>query len=91
MSAGPIVFSPQVELTYQRGLTGNIDISHSSIALANATFATPMTDGARDRLGLGLSVAVDLATSLTARASYDSTFGSGVEAHRGALTASYRF
>ena len=91
MSAGRIAFRPQVELTYQRSLTDNIDISQSSIALANATFVTPMNDGARDRLGLGLSVAIDLATSLTARASYDGTLGSGVEAHRGGLTASYKF
>lgn len=91
MSAGRIAFTPQVELTYQRSLTNNVDISRSSIALANATFATPMTDGARDRLGLGLSVAVDMTASLVARASYDGSFGSGVAAHRGALSASYRF
>ncbi|WP_195162704.1 autotransporter family protein [Mesorhizobium sp. NBSH29] len=89
---GALVLHPEIELRYERRLSSNSDISNAVIApVAGAEFATTVQAGGRDRFGLGLGMGMDFNAALSAKLSYDGSFGKDVTSHAGALSLTYKF
>ncbi|MCO6052235.1 autotransporter domain-containing protein [Mesorhizobium sp. RP14(2022)] len=88
---GSITVTPEIELMYERTLSGEDDTSFATIAAAGADFDTSVTGGNRDRFLLGAGAGFALSDNLSANIRYDGTFASGIDSHRGALGFTYKF
>lgn len=88
---GGLVFTPQLQLMYQRNVGDDRAVTSSVIAPAGATFTTPGVLEDDDFLGVGAGLGIGFTERASLDLRYDGAFGSNTRSHSGHVGLSIRF
>ena len=89
---GSTLITAELDLLYERGLSGSTETSLSSIpGVAGASFATSVYNGGRDLFSVGLGIDAAFSPAVTGTLRYDGSFGSNRDSHSGTATVAVRF
>lgn len=88
--SGETRLRPEISLAWEHLFSGTPTVN-SSLPIATGGFSTKGVAQARDRAAIGVGVAVDFGSAISAHVRYDGSFASGYEGHRGSAGLSFRF
>jgi outer membrane autotransporter protein len=91
VASNGIVFTPELQLMYERNVGDRRAVTTSSIAAAAATFTTPGVLEDDDFVSVGAGLGIGLTERATLDLRYDGSFGSNTKSHRGQVGLTVKF
>ena len=91
VGASGIVFTPELQLMYERNAGDRRAVTNSAIPAAAASFTTPGVFEDDDFVSIGAGLGIGLTERASLDFRYDGAFGSNARSHRGQVGLTVRF